>query len=95
MKLAEALIKRADLKNRIAQISSRMTENVLVMEGDELDEDIAELQMQYDSAMNELEEVIIRINKTNNETLLDGETSLAAAITKRDCVNLKSLPTAH
>ena len=86
MKLAEALIKRADLKNRIAQISSRMTENVLVMEGDEPDEDIAKLQIQYDSAMNELEEVIIYINKTNSETMLDGELSLAAAIAKRDCI---------
>ena len=33
MKLAEALIERADLKARIEQIVSRMKENALIQEG--------------------------------------------------------------
>ena len=89
MKLAEALIKRADLKTHIAQITSRMTENVLVQEGDEPDEDVAELQILYESAMTDLEQIIIRINKTNNETVLDADCSLASAIAKRDCIKSK------
>ena len=88
MKLAEALIKRADLKARIAQIISRMTENALVQEGDAPDEDMTELQALYDFSMKEMEQLIIRINKTNNETML-GDVSVAAAIAKRDCLKAK------
>lgn len=43
MKLAEALIERADLKARIDQIVSRMRENALIQEGDTPAEDVAEL----------------------------------------------------
>jgi len=35
MKLAEALIERADLQKQIAQAESRMKENAKVQEGDE------------------------------------------------------------
>ena len=89
MKLAEALINRADLKARISQISNRMTENALVQEGDEPDEDMRELQIQYDSLMDKLEHIIVCINKTNNETMLDADATLAAAIAKRDCIKAK------
>ena len=85
MKLAEALIKRADLKSRIAQIINRMTENALIEEGEDPDEDMIELKALYDSSMKEQEQLIVRINKTNNETMLD-DISIAAAIAKRDCL---------
>ena len=88
MKLAEALIKRADLKSRIAQIISRMTENALIEEGEDPDEDMIEFQSIYDFSMKELEELIVRINKTNNEIMLD-DISIAAAIAKRDCLKSK------
>jgi hypothetical protein len=89
MKLAEALIKRADLKARIAQLATRMAGNALVQEGDEPDEDITELQTLYESAMDDLERIIVCINKTNNETMLDSGISLAAAIANRDCIKSK------
>ena len=85
MKLAEALIKRADLKSRIAQIINRMTENALIVEGENPDEDMIELQSIYDYLMKEMEELIVRINKTNNEIMLD-DIAIAAAIAKRDCL---------
>lgn len=88
MKLAEALIKRADLKAQIAQMVNRMKENALIQEGDEPAEDIAKLGSMYETMMGELEELIVRINKTNAETLLDGM-SLADAIAKRDCIKAK------
>jgi hypothetical protein len=88
MKLAEALIERADLKARIEQIVSRMKENALVQEGDSPAEDVAALGGMYESMMDELEGLIVRINKTNNETMLDA-ISLADAIAKRDCLKAK------
>jgi len=88
MKLAEALIKRADLKARIEQIVHRMKENALIQEGDAPAEDVAELGNMYESMMNELEGLIIRINKTNAETMLE-DISLANAIAKRDCLKSK------
>ena len=88
MKLAEALIERADLKARIEQIVSRMKENALIQEGDTPAEDVAELGNIYESMMSELEGLIVRINKTNAETLLD-DISLADVIAKRDCLKAK------
>ena len=88
MKLAEALIKRADLKSRIAQLISRMTENALIQEGEDPNEDMIELQALYDYSMKEMEQLIVRINKTNNETMV-GDISVTAAIAKRDCIKAK------
>ena len=88
MKLAEALIERAETKRQIQQIVVRMKKNAQVQEGDEPAENVAELYTVYESMMEKLETLIIRINKTNSETLLDG-ISLADAIAKRDCVKAK------
>ena len=88
MKLAEALIERADLKARIDQIVSRMRENALIQEGDTPAEDIVELCNMYESMMDELEGLITRINKTNAGTLLN-DVSLAEVIAKRDCLKAK------
>lgn len=88
MKLAEALIERADLKARISQVVSRMEDNALIQEGDKPAEDVSELANMYESMMGELETLIIRINKTNAETLVLNM-SLADAIAKRDCLKSK------
>ena len=88
MKLAEALIQRAELKTQCEQIVSRMRSWVLVQEGDEKGEDVDELAMVYESKMEELERLIIRINKTNNSAILD-DASLASAIAVRDCIKAK------
>jgi len=88
MKLAEALIERKDLKAKIDQIIARMKESALVQEGDTPAEDVTELNEVYLSMMASLETLIIRINKTNSQTMLD-DLSLADAITKRDCLKAK------
>lgn len=92
MKLAEALIERADLKAQVAQIIKRMEENTLVPEGEEPAEEVVKLLSIYGSMMTKKEELIIHINKTNSETFLklkDGEITLADAIIKRDCLKSK------
>lgn len=88
MKLAEALIDRADLKAQAEQIVSRMKENVLIQQGDIPDENVVGLSNAYEYMMSSLEELTIRINKTNAETMLV-DINLAAAIAKRDCLKSK------
>ena len=88
MKLAEALIERKSCKSRLEQIVKRMTQNVLVAPGDTPDEDIEQLVKIYEFMTEKLEILIIRINKTNNETKL-GNMTIAEAIAKRDCIKGK------
>jgi hypothetical protein len=88
MKLAEALIERADLQKQIAQLEDRMEKNVKVQEGEEPAEAIDDLIVKYEDLMSRLENLIVRINKTNNATHFDSGT-VAEAITKRDCMKNK------
>ena len=88
MKLAEALIERAGLKNSLAQIANRMNENALVEEGENPDENVTDLRRLYEQKMEKLNILICRINKTNHETKLDG-ISMANAIVQRDCIKSK------
>ena len=88
MKLAEALITRADLQNKAAQMKVRMAQNIKVEEDEDPAEEIDKLFHKYDKVMTELETIIIRINQTNATTKLD-DCTLAGAIAKRDCLKTK------
>jgi len=88
MKLAEALIERADLQKKIAQLRSRMGQNVKVQEGENPAESVEELLPVYDGMMSELELLIKRINRTNGTTNFENG-SLTDAITERDCLRGK------
>ena len=88
MKLAEALMERADLKKTIAQIENRMKENAKVQEGDTPAEDIEEIIPRYEAIMDSLEKLIVKINKTNNQTPFE-ESTLATALIERDCLKSK------
>ena len=88
MKLAEALIERANLNREIARIEARMSENAKVQEGDEPAESIEDLLPQYENLMDSLERLIIKINRTNGLAQFEN-TTLAEAITKRDCLKSK------
>lgn len=84
MKLAEALIKRSDYQIRLEEIKIRLNSNVLVQEGDIPLERPYELIKDYKKTLEEYEKIVIKINKTNNETLLEEGYTLADALTKRD-----------
>ncbi|MCL2252943.1 MAG: DIP1984 family protein [Lachnospiraceae bacterium] len=88
MKLAEALIERADLKMKIKQITERMKTNVVVQEGDEPSENVLELLKIHESMIERLELFVVKINRTNNDTVMDNGLTLAEAIAKRDCFKL-------
>lgn len=88
MKLAEALIARADAQKKIAHLRSRMEQNAKVQEGETPAESVEELLSLYDEMMAEQAILIKRINRTNNMTKLDGGT-LTDAIAERDCLRGK------
>ncbi|NMA86879.1 MAG: DIP1984 family protein [Tissierellia bacterium] len=84
MKLAEALILRADLQKRIEQIKYRLRNNVMVQEGDQPSEDPELLLKEYEQCQLELTNIIKRINKTNIQIMFDEKWTLADALTERD-----------
>ena len=83
MKLAEALINRADLQKRLDQLEERLNNNALVQEGEEPAEDPAALLAELETLSASLEDIVTRINLTNASATVYGK-SLTALIAKRD-----------
>ena len=65
MKIAEALILRADIQKRIAQLKTRLNNNAKVQEHEEPTENPQLLLTELDSLISQLNDLIIKINKTN------------------------------
>lgn len=84
MKLAQALLERADLQKRIAQLGSRLHNNAKVQEGEEPAEEPAVLLEELDRLTQQLEELMTRINLTNAAIQENGQT-LTGLLAKRDC----------
>lgn len=90
MKLAEALMLRADLQRRIQQLRDRLQRNAKVQEGDTPAEDPNALIQELDAAADQLQRLIRQINHTNVRTeISDGET-LTDALAERDVLRIKS-----
>lgn len=83
MKLAEALIQRADNKKRIEQLKKRLIENAKVQEGDKPAENPIKILKELEDLLVNQEELINKINQTNVATAL-GNGTLASQISKRD-----------
>lgn len=89
MKLAQALLIRSDYQNKIYELKNRITSNTKVQEGEMVSENPIELLNELKSILKELEALIKRINKTNNETKFEENTTLADAICTRDNIKRK------
>lgn len=88
MKLAEALILRADIQKRIAQLESRLTRSAKIQEGEEPPEDPQKLIEDLENLTGELLSLIQRINRTNSVTPM-GDRMLSDALAERDVLKLK------
>ncbi|GEN83827.1 hypothetical protein SLU01_21390 [Sporosarcina luteola] len=84
MKLAEALIARADYQKRVEQLKRRISMNLKIQEGEQPAEDPNEMLRELDVIMKELTLLIQRINKTNCSVQFDETRTLADALTERD-----------
>lgn len=90
MKLAEALLLRADLMKKIEHLQNRIRP-VLIVSDDRLpQEDPDKLLAQLRKTIQDLESIVIRINKTNNVTKVEGEGFLMEALAKRDSLKMLS-----
>lgn len=88
MKLAEALILRADLQTRLEQLRQRLCDNALTQEGEEPAENPEELLQELSSCVSQLEKLMGRINLTNAKTELEGAT-LTEKLAQREALSLK------
>ena len=89
MKLAEALIQRADHRKRLDQLRERLVRVARVQEGDAPAEDPAALLAEMDRTAAALTRLIQRINRTNSTTPLDDGRTIADAIAARDTLQLR------
>ncbi len=83
MKLATALSERASLQARLSEIQIRLNANAKVQEGDSPAENPVELIAEKDRILDELENLVTRINLTNSKTEYNGVT-ITELISKRD-----------
>ena len=88
MKLAEALKLRSDLQKRIAQLKDTLNHNVKVQEGDQPAEKPEKLFAELNGLLPQLQDLIVRINNTNCQTVVDGKT-LTEWIATRDVLSTK------
>lgn len=89
MKLAEALVLRADVQKRIAQMRGRLQQSALVQEGEQPPEDPQELLAELDQLLNQLGELMARINRTNLQTRLTEGVTLTDALARRDVLSMR------
>jgi hypothetical protein len=89
MKLAEALIERAEIQKKNWQLISRIKDNTKVQEGDAPSEKPEELIAEYEENMDRFLDLVQRINDTNSKTPFDEGKCIADAIALRDCLGAK------
>ena len=88
MKLAEALILRADAQKQIEQLRQRLMRSARVQEGEQPPEDPQVLITELETTSNQLVRLIQRINRTNSVTRFQAGI-LSDALAERDSLRLK------
>lgn len=95
MKLAEALVKRKNLKEQIEELKQRASQYAVVQEGNERVGSTEKVLEKIGDKIKELKELIVAINKTNLETLLHDQDkrvmTIMEAIAYRDMLKLEKL----
>ncbi len=89
MKLAEALILRADTKKRFEQLRQRLLNNAKVQEGDKPAEKPEDLLKEMEQTAAEFEKLIKQINRTNSATEFSKGKTLTDALAERDTLALR------
>lgn len=86
MKLAEALVLRADLGKRMNHLKARAINSAVYQEGTAPAEDVAELRADYERMAEQLVALVERINRTNLAVTLPSGQTLTAALAARDAL---------
>lgn len=88
MKLAEALLERKTIKERIAVLKERAASDARVQEGDRPAENPEELLKEIKELVGRMEQLIVAVNRTNIEVMLPDGRTLMEAIAARDMCKL-------
>ncbi len=89
MKLAEALLLRADCQKKMEQLRQRIVGSAKVQEGDEPPENPAQLLEEMERVAAQLLALIQNINTTNSTTEYAPGKSLSDALAERDVLMLR------
>ena len=89
MKLAEALIQRADAQKRLEQLRLRLSRSAKVQEGEQAPEDPQELLAEVDVVITEINRLIRQINRSNATTQYDENHTLTDALAERDTLMMR------
>ncbi len=89
MKLAQALILRADTQKRLEQLKGRLLDNAKMQENERPSEDPKLLLKELDRLSDELFRLILAINLTNSSAKFEG-LSLTEMIAKKDTLSQKA-----
>lgn len=89
LKLAEALLERADLQKRLSQMSGRLERSAVIQEGEDPPEDPQTLLKEMKRIFKRLEELVTLIQKANASTDLEPFGKLSDALVKRDTIMQK------
>ena len=84
MKIAEALLLRADLQKKTASLRERVGKYAVVQDGETSHEDPEKLMSEAFGVMKEFESLVCRINQSNSIIKLSDGRTLTAAIAARD-----------
>ena len=88
MKLAEALIERADIQKRLTQLAERMKASAKIQEGNVPPEQPEALLKELDNLTARYEYLILNINLTNAVSEVNGQ-SLTALLARREVLAKK------
>ncbi|UNO40929.1 DIP1984 family protein [Streptomyces sp. MST-110588] len=89
MKLAEALAERAEATRRVEQLRARVVSSARYQEGETPAEDAAQLLTEVSEALDTLEALIRRINRTNAAVDMGQNGTLTDALARRDVLRLR------
>lgn len=88
MKLAEALVERKALQERVGELNQRLQRVILVQEGSEPVEQPSALLDELDRVTADLARLISAINKTNNTATISTGETITDAIARRDVLRM-------
>ena len=89
MKLAEALILRADCQKKVEQLRQRLVKVAKVQEGENASENPEVLLAELEENITQLTELIQKINCTNTQVELEVGVTLCDSLARRDTLGLK------
>lgn len=89
MKLAAALLLRADTQKKLASLQTRAQKYAFIQEGERPAEDPTEILREVEAVAAALQRLVFNINRTNLHNTVNGGQSITEALALRDSLTLR------